>query len=257
MTIVTWNVNSLKVRLSQVLAWVTENRPDVLCLQETKLSDPSFPVGEFQELGYEAAFSGQPTYNGVAILSRKPVHDVTVGFPDWADDHRRMIQATVDGVRIVNVYVPNGQDLNTPKYAYKLEWLDHLIAMLRGLDPTKKPVALLGDFNIAPGDRDVWDPEGIRGQLFVSDPERSRLSAILDLGFVDLYRARNPGSKAFSWWDYRMGSFRRDRGLRIDLILGSLPMSDACLEVAIDRAARTHERPSDHAPVTARFGSLA
>jgi exodeoxyribonuclease-3 len=256
MKIATWNVNSLKVRLPQVQEWIARNRPDILCLQETKIPDPMFPVEAFRELGYEAAFSGQPTYNGVAILSNRPVRDIRVGFPDWSDDHRRMISATIDGIRIINVYIPNGQDLDTPKYAYKLEWLDHLIAMLSSLEPSHNPVVLLGDFNIAPGDLDVWDPEGIKGQLFVSEPERSRFTAIVGLGFVDLFRDRNPESRRFSWWDYRMGNFRRDRGLRIDLILGSRTLSGACTEVLIDRDARKYERPSDHAPVTACFGEI-
>ncbi len=256
MKIATWNVNSLKVRLPQVQEWITNNRPDILCLQETKIPDPMFPLEPLRELGYETAFSGQPAYNGVAILSHRPIQDVRIGFPDWSDDHRRMISAMIDGIRIVNVYIPNGQDLDTPKYAYKLEWLDHLIETLRLLDPSHKPVILLGDFNIAPGDRDAWDPEGIRGQIFASDPERSRFDSILNLGFVDLFREKNPESRLFSWWDYRMGNFHRDRGLRIDLILGSRPLFGSCTEVSIDRNARKYERPSDHAPVTACFGDI-
>lgn len=249
----TWNVNSLKVRLPQVLDFIDREHPDILCLQETKIPDAQFPGEVFRERGYHSIFSGQPTYNGVAILSPSPADAVEQTFPDWDDEHRRFLSAVISGVRVINVYVPNGQDLDSPKFPYKLEWLSRLNAYVKQFSPEKDPVLLMGDFNIVPGDLDSWDPEGMKDQIFLSEPERSRLQSLVNMGYIDLFRLKNPGIREYSWWDYRMGSFHRNRGLRIDLILGSKLLSDRLLEVQISRETRKNERPSDHAPVTAIF----
>ncbi|MHB1606868.1 MAG: exodeoxyribonuclease III [Leptospirales bacterium] len=249
----TWNVNSLKVRLPQVLDLIDRERPDILCLQETKISDTQFPAEPFQERGYHSIFSGQPAYNGVAILSTHPADSVENRFPDWEDEHRRFLSAVISGVRIINVYVPNGQDLDSPKFPYKLEWLSRLNAYVKQFDPEKDPILLMGDFNIVPGAIDTWDPEGMKDQIFLSEPERSRLQSLVNMGYRDLFRLKNPELQEYSWWDYRMGNFHRNRGLRIDLILGSPPIADRLLTVQISRETRKNERPSDHAPVTASF----
>ena len=249
----TWNVNSLKVRLPQVLDWIDRERPDILCLQETKIPDAQFPVDQFREKGYHVVFSGQPTYNGVAILSTHPAGSVENAFPGWEDDHRRFLSAVIGGVRVINVYVPNGQDLDSPKFPYKLEWLSRLQTYMKQFSSEKDSVLLMGDFNIVSGDLDSWDPEGMKDQIFLSEPERSRLQALLGMGYTDLFRFKNPDLREFSWWDYRMGNFHRNRGLRIDLILGSKPLLSRCEDVRIGRETRKNERPSDHAPVTAHF----
>ena len=249
----TWNVNSLKVRLPQVLDWLVREKPDVLCLQETKMPDAQFPSPAFREIGYHAICSGQPTYNGVAILSNTPIEMPQSSMDDHPDDHRRFLSARIGGVRIVNVYVPNGQDLDSPKFAYKLEWLKRLTRYIEKLRSDPEPVLLMGDFNIVPGDLDTWDPEGFKDQIFHSTPERKALENLFHAGFSDLYRTLYPDRQEFSWWDYRMGSFHRNRGLRIDLILSTPPLTDRCRDMLIDRQARKAERPSDHAPVTALF----
>ncbi|KGA92982.1 exodeoxyribonuclease III [Leptospirillum ferriphilum] len=249
----TWNVNSLKVRLPQVLDWLVREKADVVCLQETKLPDAQFPFQAFREIGYDAVWSGQPTYNGVAILSNTPIELTEASMDDHPDDHRRFLSARIRGVRIVNVYVPNGQDLDSPKFTYKLEWLNRLTRYIEKVREAREPVLLMGDFNIVPGDLDTWDPEGFKDQIFHSPPERKALGNIFQAGFSDLYRTLYPDRQEFSWWDYRMGSFHRNRGLRIDLILSTPPLSEQCREVFIDREARKAERPSDHVPVTALF----
>ncbi|MHB1287143.1 MAG: exodeoxyribonuclease III [Leptospirales bacterium] len=253
MNITTWNVNSLKVRLPQVLDWLDREHPDILCLQETKIPDDQFPVVPFQEKGYHPIFSGQPTYNGVAILSKQPAQQVENAFPSWEDAHRRFLSAVIGGIRIVNIYVPNGQDLDSPKFPYKLEWLAQLQTYMKQFNAERDPVLLLGDFNIVSGDLDTWDPEGMKDQIFLSEPERSRMKSLFDLGYKDLFRMKHPDLQAFSWWDYRMGSFHRNHGLRIDLILASRPLAARCEWIQIGREARKNERPSDHAPVTAGF----
>ena len=253
MRIATWNVNSLNVRLPHVLAWLDEHRPDVLMLQETKLTDEHFPVEDLLGAGYHAVFSGQKTYNGVAILSREDPADVVRRFPTVTDEQRRTIAATVAGVRVVDLYVVNGQEVGSEKYAYKLRWLrevtEHLQAELR----EHEHVVVAGDFNIAPEDRDVHDPEEWKDSILCSGPERDALAAITALGFTDTFRLFDQPERSFSWWDYRAAAFRRDRGLRIDLILASSALADRCTACSIDRDARAKERPSDHVPVMAEF----
>ncbi len=253
MKLATWNVNSLKVRLPQVLEWVAAHRPDILCLQETKLEDKSFPRMELEAAGYRAAFAGQKTYNGVAILSRLPLGDVTVGIPGLADEQQRLIAATADGVRIVCGYFPNGQSVGSDKYAYKLGWIEALTAWLREELARHPRLALLGDYNIAPEARDVHDPEAWAGQVLFSEPERAAFRRLLELGLRDAFRLFEQPEKIYSWWDYRMMAFRRNRGLRIDHILLSGELAKDCTACAVDKEARKAERPSDHAPVLAEL----
>ncbi len=253
MKMATWNVNSLKVRLPHVLEWLNKEAPDCLCLQETKCPDPDFPEAEFREAGYTSLFNGQKTYNGVAILSRRPPENPVRDIPGFEDPQKRVIAATVNGIRIVNVYIPNGQDLNTDKFAYKMTWLGHLSDYLNGLQPSGRPVIVTGDFNITPGDLDVWDPEGMRDQIFCSKDERDHLNRLFEMGFVDVFRKENPELRQYSWWDYRQGMFRQNKGLRIDLILASLPLASLHRHSLIDPEPRKAERPSDHTPVVATF----
>lgn len=253
MKIATWNVNSLKVRLPQLLEWLARAAPDVVCLQETKLEDHAFPVQALQEAGYEAVFAGQKTYNGVAILSRAPQSDVSVGIPGFADDQKRVLASTVEGIRFVCLYVPNGQAVGTDKYEYKLKWLAALKDWLR-LELARHPdMALLGDFNIAPEPRDVHDPALWEGQVLFSEPERAAFQALLALGFRDAFRLFEQPEKSFTWWDYRMMAFRRNHGLRIDHILLSESLARRCTSCSIERELRKLERPSDHAPVIAEL----
>ena len=253
MKLATWNINSLKMRLPHVLGWLAEHGPDVLCLQELKLDDPFFPADAFVELGYNAAFSGQKTYNGVAILSRTPLTDVQIGIPGYDDPLRRVIAATIDGVRVVCFYVPNGQSLTSDKYQYKLHWLGRATGWLRE-EVTRYPrIAVTGDFNIAPEDRDVHDPDLWRGQVLCSEPERAAFRGWVDLGLIDSFRMFEQAEKSFSWWDYRMLGFQRNKGLRIDHILLSPALAQLCERVWIDRAQRKKAQPSDHAPVIAEL----
>lgn len=255
MKISTWNVNSLKVRLPQVLDWLKQEAPDVLCLQETKMEDRVFPMHEIEAAGYDAVFSGQKTYNGVAILVRKPleIHRVARGIAGFEDDQQRVISATVSGVRVVCIYVPNGQSLESDKYQYKLRWLDALEHGVKAEMQMNPQLALLGDYNIAPEDRDVHDPVAWQGQILCSEPERAAFRRLLDLGLVDAYRCFEQPEKSFSWWDYRMMGFRRNHGLRIDHILLSSQLAKTCSASYIDKAPRRLERPSDHAPVVVQF----
>ena len=249
MRFATWNVNSLKVRLPQVLDWLAANPVDVLCLQETKLQDSDFPQAELQTAGYHSICSGQKTYNGVAILSRAPAGEVQFGLPGFADEQKRVIAATFDGVRAVCVYVPNGQSVDSDKYQYKLDWLAALRDWLQD-ELTRNPqLVLLGDYNIAPEDRDVYDPEAWRGNVLVSEPEREQFRHLLQLGLRDSFRLFEQPDKTYSWWDYRMMAFRRNNGLRIDHILLSETLALQCKSCVIDRAPRKLERPSDHTPV--------
>jgi exodeoxyribonuclease III len=253
MRVASWNVNSLKVRLPQVLDWMQAHAPDVLGLQETKLVDEAFPVDAFRELGYEARFSGQPTYNGVALLSRAPQSDHIVDLPDLDDPQRRVLGASIDGIRIINLYVPNGQAVGTDKYAYKLDWLGRLRTWLAAEIERNPRCVVMGDFNIAPDDRDVHDPEEWAGKVLCSEPERAALQAILELGFVDTFRLFEQPEGVYSWWDYRAAGFRRNRGLRIDLVLTSRALAPSCTNSGVDIEPRRNERPSDHAPVVAVF----
>ena len=254
MKIATWNVNSLKVRLPHLLDWLQSAQPDVVCLQETKQTDDVFPVEALRAAGYESAFSGQKTYNGVAILSRLPMADVQAGIPGFADEQKRVLAATVDGVRVICVYIPNGQSLDSDKYQYKMAWLDALIVWLKDEMQRHPKLALLGDYNIAPEDRDCHDPAAWVGQVLVSEPERARFQALLDLGLMDAYRLFEQPEKSFSWWDYRMMGFRRNLGMRIDHILLSPELAPLCHASEIDKAPRKLERPSDHTPVLATLG---
>ena len=251
--IATWNVNSLKVRLDHVLDWLAAEKPDVLALQETKTVDENFPAEQIEEAGYRAAFAGQKTYNGVATLSLAPPEQIATELPDLDDPQRRLLASTIDGVRVLNVYVPNGQEVGSEKYAYKLDWLEKLRGYVAAEFSRHPRLVVLGDFNIAPEDRDVHDPEEWRGKILCSEPERAALGARLDLGLSDLFRIFDQEERLFSWWDYRRLGFRRNHGLRIDLILGSSSLAQACTSSRIDKEPRKLERPSDHTPVVAEF----
>lgn len=253
MKIASWNVNSLRVRLPHVLDWLDTHRPAVLGLQELKMPTEAFPTDEIAELGYRSVAYGQKTYNGVALLSLEEPDNVTTGLPGFPDEQRRVIAADYAGVRVVNLYVPNGQAVGTDKYAYKLEWLDSLRKWLMEELTVNPNVVVVGDFNIAPTDRDVHDPDEWRGKILCSDEERSRLEAIEAIGFTDSFRLFEQPDDTFSWWDYRAAAFRRKRGLRIDLILTSEAMARRCTASGIDPEPRKLERPSDHAPVFSVF----
>lgn len=253
MKVASWNVNSIRVRLGQVLEWLDAERPDVLGLQEIKVTSDNFPADAFTELGYHSAVDGQKTYNGVALLSREPAADVTRSLPDFPDEQKRVIAATFGDVRIVNLYVPNGQSVDSDKYQYKLDWLVALRDWLQSELAAHERVVVLGDFNIAPDDRDVHDPEEWRGKVLCSEPERAALAALLELGLHDSFRLFEQPDGVYSWWDYRAAGFRRNRGLRIDLLLVSDALADACTASRVDREPRTLERPSDHAPVLVEF----
>jgi len=251
--IATWNVNSLNVRLPHVLEWLVSAEPDVLVLQEIKQVTEAFPEEAFKEAGYEAIASGQKTYNGVAVISRKPAADYVTDFPGFDDPQRRILASTIDGVRIVNLYVPNGHSVGSEKYEYKLGWLAALRSFLEGELKTHDRLVVLGDFNIAPEDRDVYDAEKWGDGILCSPDEREALAKVIRLGLTDVFRNFEQAEKTFSWWDYRAAGFRRNAGLRIDLILASDAMSAACKASYIDREPRTWERPSDHTPVIADF----
>jgi len=251
MKLVTWNVNSLKVRLPQVLQWLADNPVDVLCIQETKLIDDKFPLAEIEAAGYHAVFTGQKTYNGVAILSRYPISDVVKNNPLFADEQQRIIAGTIEGMRIVCAYIPNGQAVGSDKYQYKLNWLDALHDWLSAEMKAHEKLALLGDYNIAPDDRDVHDPVAWKDQVLCSEPERAQFRRLLDLGLKDAFRLFEQPEKIFSWWDYRMLGFRRNAGLRIDHVLLSASLAERCTSCLVDKVPRKWEQPSDHAPVVA------
>lgn len=251
MKIAAWNVNSLKVRLPHLLDWLASQQPDALCLQETKLEDHNFPRAEIEAAGYQVAFSGQKTYNGVALLARSPISDVVCGNPHYPDEQKRLIAGTVDGVRVICAYFPNGQAVGSDKYAYKLAWLAGLQTWLTEELARYPELALCGDYNIAPEDRDVHDPKKWAGEILCSEPERAAFQGLLDLGLSDSFRRFEQPEKSFSWWDYRMLGFQKNQGLRIDHVLLSQPLAERCTAAGIDRAPRKLERPSDHAPVWA------
>lgn len=253
MKIATWNVNSLKVRLPQVIDWLQANQPDMLCLQETKLINENFPADEIAAVGYQSVFAGQKTYNGVAILSKQQGNEVITGIPGFADEQKRVIAATYGDVRVISVYVPNGDSVESEKYGYKLKWLPALTGWLQQELQDYKKLAILGDFNIAPEDRDVYDPQLWQGKVLCSQPERTAFNELLKLGLEDSFRLFEQAEKSYTWWDYRMMAFRLNRGLRIDHILLSHELADACVTCAIDKAVRKLERPSDHAPVMAEL----
>ena len=253
MKIASWNVNSMKVRMPQVLAWLEQHGPDVLVLQEIKQVSEAFPADEVSAAGYESLANGQKTYNGVATLSRNPIEDPVTEIPGFDDPQRRVLATTIGGVRVVNLYVPNGQAVGSDKYAYKLGWLAALKDYLAGELGRHRNLVVLGDFNIAPADEDVYDPEQWGDAILCSPAERAALGELLDVGLADVFRKFEQPEKSFSWWDYRAAGFRRNAGLRIDLILASPAMTEACTASYIDRDPRGWERPSDHAPVVAEF----
>jgi len=253
MRLATWNVNSLRVRLPHLRDWLAENPMDVVALQETKLTDADFPREEIEALGMSVVFSGQRTYNGVALLARTPIEDVVAGIPGFDDEQKRVLAGTVAGVRVVDVYVPNGQTVGSEKYAYKLRWLEALRGYVADELARHERLVVLGDYNIAPEDRDVHDPKAWEGSVHVSGPERAALRALLETGLEDCFRRFEQPEKSFSWWDYRMMAFRRNAGLRIDLVLASRALAGKCAACHIDKAPRKLERPSDHAPVVAAF----
>ncbi|WP_208321257.1 exodeoxyribonuclease III [Thiohalophilus thiocyanatoxydans] len=253
MTVASWNVNSLRVRLPQVLDWLATNRPDLLALQETKLQDAHFPVAELNAAGYNVVANGQKTYNGVALLSRQPLQaeEVARELPDFDDPQRRVLAATCGDLRVINLYVPNGAEVGSDKFRYKLDWLDALTAYLQQQRERYPNLVVVGDFNIAPEDRDVHDPQAWQGSVLVSEPEREKFRQLLALGFKDSFRLCDQSEGAYSWWDYRAAAFRRNLGLRIDHILVSDNLADRVMGSTIDTAPRKLERPSDHAPVVA------
>ncbi len=246
MKIATWNVNSLRVRLAQLEEWLRRAEPDVLCLQETKVQDADFPVEAFAAQGYQVAFHGQPTYNGVAIAARGPLTDITRGLVGLEDDQCRALAATFAGLRVASLYVPNGTAVDSPRYPYKLGWLEALRAQSRQWLDRNPALVLAGDFNIAPEDRDVYDPSAWEGSVLVSAPERAAFAALIAEGLADALAGEG---RDYSWWDYRAAAFRRNQGLRIDHILLGPPLAANFVRGAVDRAARAHPRPSDHAPV--------
>lgn len=251
MQLATWNVNSLKVRLPQVLDWLQQRPVDVLCLQELKQEDKAFPLDAFTAIGYHCLYLGQKTYNGVAILSKQPASDVQYNLPNFEDEQKRLLAATINGVRVVCGYFPNGQSLDSEKYPYKLSWLQALGDWLEQQLQSHTQLALLGDYNIAPEDCDVHDPAAWAGQVLVSEPERAAFQRFQAMGLQDSFRLFEQEEQSFSWWDYRAAGFRRNLGLRIDHILLTKTLAEKCTACEIDKAPRKLERPSDHAPVIA------
>jgi exodeoxyribonuclease-3 len=253
MKIATWNVNSMNVRLPHVVEWLQSHDPDVLVLQEIKQLTENFPAEELMNIGYHSIASGQKTYNGVATLSKTALSDPLTDFPDFDDPQRRVLATTVDGIRVVNLYVPNGSEVGSEKYAYKLSWLAALDKFLEAELAQHENLVVLGDFNIAPADADVYDPEKWGDAILCSPQEREALGRLLNLGLTDVFRKFEHPEGTFSWWDYRAAGFRRNAGLRIDLILTSAAMAGRCSASYVDKEPRAWERPSDHAPVIAEF----
>lgn len=251
--IATWNVNSLRVRMPHIVKWLQEVKPDVLALQETKLCDADFPISDIESLGYNVAFSGQKTYNGVAIISRDKIENTIVTLPGSEDVQRRVLGVTTGGIRVLNLYVPNGEHVTSEKYNYKLSWLQHLHSFLSTEIKNHSKMIILGDFNIAPEEIDVHNPAQWIGQVLFSEPERQAFRTILKAGFQDCFRKLAPQDKQFSWWDYRLNAFKRNIGLRIDHILASEQLANSCINCSIDKGPRAWERPSDHTPVIAEF----
>ncbi len=253
MKLATWNVNSLRVRLEHVLTWSTQVQPTLLALQETKVADEAFPAVALAAAGWHVLHTGQPAYNGVAMLSTEPLELLADALPGFADEQRRLLAVRMQEIAVVNVYVPNGQAVGADKYRYKLEWLEALTAYLHTLLGAYEQVAVLGDFNIAPEDRDVYDPAAWAGSVLVSTAERTAFRTLLDLGLSDSFRRFDQPEQSYSWWDYRQVGFRRNLGLRIDHILMSAPLLRRCRSVHIDTEPRGWPRPSDHTPVVAEL----
>jgi exodeoxyribonuclease-3 len=254
--VATWNVNSLRVRLPHVLKWLEREQPDLLALQETKLKNEDFPADTFRDYGYFATFSGQSAYNGVAILSREPPSAVSLGLGGhYADEQKRVLGATFGPLRLWSLYVPNGQSVDSPKFEYKLEWLAALRVLLADELARHPALLVVGDFNIAPDDRDVYNPAAWEGKVLCTPAERAALAALGELGLRDAFRLFEQPERIFSWWDYRAGAFRRNQGLRIDLVLASQALSQTCSGCRIDKEPRGWDRPSDHVPVIAEFAA--
>ena len=254
MVIATWNVNSIRMRLPHVLEWLAEHRPTVLCLQETKVEDALFPRSEFDQLGYHLSIAGQKSYNGVAIISTLPIEDAQIGLPgDPPHAEKRMISATIAGIRVINVYVPNGSEVGSEKFSYKLDFLSRLRDAMTKWTADGRAAILLGDFNVAPEARDVYDPAAMEGQVLFHPDERSALAAVKSVGLEDVYRLHHSETGRYSWWDYRMNAFRRNMGLRIDHVWTTPDHARSCAACEIDTAPRKREKPSDHAPVVATF----
>lgn len=253
MRIATWNVNSLRVRLPQVVRWLGEHQPDVLLIQETKLPDDAFPADAFADIGYRVVFSGQKTYNGVAIASLAPATGIVTELPGLADPQRRVLMAEIGGATLLNLYVPNGQEVGSDKYRYKLEWLSHLREFIESTLRDRNALIAGGDFNVAPADQDVHDPARWQGKVLCSAPERAAFAGLLQSGLADCFRLFEQPPQSFTWWDYRAAAFRRNRGLRIDHILADRRTAATCRACRIDREPRGWDRPSDHTPVIAEF----
>ncbi|GAB4394024.1 MAG: exodeoxyribonuclease III [Gammaproteobacteria bacterium] len=253
LSIATWNINSLRVRLAQLLTWLNKHQPDIMTLQETKVTDDQFPLEVFTQLGYHTIYAGQKTFNGVAILSREAPSDVMTDIAGLDDPQRRILIASIGKIRVINLYVPNGAAVDSEKYIYKLNWLKQVTTHIKMELTQHSQVVVLGDFNIAPADQDVHDPEKWRGNVLFSEPERLALQELLACGLKDTFRLFEQAPASFSWWDYRAAAFRRNHGLRIDHILASEALAAKCQLCQIDKAQRQLERPSDHAPVVAEF----
>ncbi|MCK5901952.1 MAG: exodeoxyribonuclease III [Cocleimonas sp.] len=251
--VATWNVNSLRVRLPQVLIWLATEQPDILVLQEIKIIDDQFPVEAIRTAGYHVIYAGQKTYNGVAILSKTIAQDITTDLPNLDDPQRRILAATINGIRVLNVYVVNGSEVGSDKFAYKLHWLNKVTDWVAEEVKQHPEFIILGDFNIAPTDRDVHHPAIWHEKILCSTAERDALKRLCNLGFVDSFRLFEQKEAVWSWWDYRKGGFQQNKGLRIDLILSSLLLSETCVGCFVDRVPRGWERPSDHAPVIALY----
>lgn len=255
MKLASWNVNSIRMREQAVIDWLRRAEPDVLCLQETKVVDDDFPTDEFTRLGYAVAMTGQPAYNGVAIAARRPLTNVTFGLLDEPPDaERRAISATVDGVRIVSAYVPNGKKVGSPSFAHKLAWLARLRNTLDAGARADEPLAVCGDFNVAMDDRDVYDPELFRNQLHCHPDERRALQEVLAFGLHDAFRHLHAEAGLYSWWDYRAGGFQRNQGLRIDYVFVTRTLLERCTSAVIDIEPRSADKPSDHTPVVVDIG---
>lgn len=256
--VATWNVNSIRARIDHVATWLADHEPDVLCLQETKVEDNLFPRVPFLELGYTVTVHGGRALCGVATISKRAPIEVHAGFREGEPDrHPRVLECVIDGLRIFNLYVPNGTELGSDAFAYKLAWYRRLAAQLRAPVASGEAVAVVGDFNVAPDDRDVWDPGAFRGRLLFTDEEHAALRELLDIGLTDCFRAREPGGGHYSWYDYRTGGFARHEGLRIDLVLASASLAARCTAVVHDDVPRGWDTPSDHVPVVATFEPAA
>lgn len=257
MKIASWNVNSLRVRLGHVLQWLESAQPDILVLQETKMTDDQFPADEIRAAGYEVVFSGQKTYNGVAVLSKVAATNVLFDLPGLEDPQRRIVAAQIGDIQVLDLYVVNGSEVGSEKFAYKLDWLEKVTTWVESQIAQHKKFIILGDFNIAPTDRDVHNPKSWHEKILCSTPERNALKKLLSLGFVDSFRMFEQEDEIWSWWDYRSGGLENNKGLRIDLILSSHLLAEQCTACYVDKVPRTWERPSDHAPVVAEYRNLS